>query len=280
MAPGELLPYNRTASSYEICSYQKKVGSLLYVAVITRPDIAFAISRLARFNINPSPEHQKAADRVLCYLQRTRFLALQFGGGDDFEVASDASFADNTLDRKSSQAYAMKLFGGLIGWKANKQNTVTTSTTEAELLALSQTAKESIYVSRLLDELSVRLDTNRIRLQCDNHQTIRLVTDEIAILQTKLRHVDIHNHWLRQEVLNGSIEVVYTPTAKIMADGLTKALQGNNFNVFISQIGLVDVGIQLKERRLREITTEQFDEEIQAQVDQVDEILPSTDQTA
>jgi hypothetical protein len=280
MGLGELLPYDGKASAYEICSYQKKVGSLLYVAVITRPDIAFATSRLARFNINPSPEHQKAADRALCYLQSTRFLALQFGGGDDFEVASDASFADNTLDRKSSQAYAMKLFGGLIGWKANKQNTVTTSTTEAELLALSQTAKESIYVSRLLDELSVRLDTNRIRLQCDNYQTIRLVTDEIAILQTKLRHVDIHNHWLRQEVLNGSIEVVYTPTAKIMADGLTKALQGSNFNAFISQIGLVDVRVQLEQRRLREITMEQVDEEIQAQVDQSDEILPSTDQTA
>ena len=280
MGLGEQLPYDGKASAHEICSYQKKIGSLLYVAVITRPDIAFATSRLARFNINPSPEHQKAADRALSYLQSTRFLALQLGGADGFEVASDASFADNTLDRKSSQAYAMKLFGGLIGWKANKQNTVTTSTTEAELLALSQTAKESIYVSRLLEELSVRLDSNRIQIQCDNHQTIRLVTDEIAILQTKLRHVDIHNHWLRQEVLNKSIEVVYTPTAKIMADGLTKALQGNKFNAFINQLGLVDIEVKLSQRRLRQFTTEEFDEEIQAHVDQSHEILPSTNPTA
>ena len=71
---------------------------------------------------------------------RYRGLGLQFGGGDEFLVASDASFADNTVDRKSSQAYAMQLFGGLIGWRANKQETVTTSTTEAELLALSQAA--------------------------------------------------------------------------------------------------------------------------------------------
>ena len=174
----------------------------------------------------------------------------------------------------------MKLFGGLIGWKSNKQNTVTTSTTEAELLALSQTAKESIYVSRLLEELSVRLDSNRIQIQCDNHQTIRLVTDEIAVLQTKLRHVDIHNHWLRQEVLNRSIEVVYTPTAKITADGLTKALQGNKFNAFIDQLGLVDIAVKLKQRRLREFTTEEFDEEIQAHVDQSDETFPSTNPTA
>ena len=267
MRTGELLPYEGKASTHEISTYQRKVGSLLYAAVITRPDIAFATSRLARFNVNPSPEHQEAADRALCYLQKTRSLALQFGGGDDFEVASDASFADNSLDRKSSQAYAMKLFGGLIGWRANKQDTVTTSTTEAELLALSQAAKESIYVSRLLEELSIRLDNSRIRIQCDNHQTIRLVTAEIAILQTRLRHVDIHNHWLRQEVLNGSIEVVYTPSAQIMADGLTKALQNTAFKAFVCQIGLVDVKDQLEERGLREISAEQLDEEIQDLID-------------
>src|SRR5436309_11396043 len=179
MGPGELFPYEGKASLHEISTYQKKVGSLLYAAVITRPDIAFATSRLARFNVNPSPEHQKAADQALCYLLRTRSYALQFGGGDDFEVASDASFADNSLNRKSSQAYAMKLFGGLIGWRANKQDTVTTSTTEAELLALAQAAKESLFVSRLLTELSVRLDDNKIRIQCDNQQTIRLVTTDV-----------------------------------------------------------------------------------------------------
>jgi hypothetical protein len=71
---------------------------------------------------------------------------LQFGDRDNFEVASDALFANNSIDQKSSQAYAMKLFGGLIGWQANKQDIVTTSTTEAELLALSQAAQEGQYI--------------------------------------------------------------------------------------------------------------------------------------
>jgi len=62
MGPGELFPYEGKASFHEISTYQKKVGSLLYAAVITRPDIAFATLQLARFNVNPSPEHQKAAD--------------------------------------------------------------------------------------------------------------------------------------------------------------------------------------------------------------------------
>jgi len=79
--------------------------------------------------------------------------------------------------------------------------------------------------------------------------------------------VDIHNHWLRQEVLNGSIEVVYTPSAQIMADGLTKALQNTAFKAFVCQIGLVDVKDQLEERGLREISAEQLDEEIQDLID-------------
>ena len=76
----------------------------------------------------------------------------------------------------------MKLFGGLIGWRANKQDTVTTSTTEAKLLALSQAAKEALYISRLITELAVQLDDQRIQIQCDNKQTIQLVTAEIALL--------------------------------------------------------------------------------------------------
>src|SRR2546421_8658861 len=120
----------------------------------------------------------------------------------------------------------MKLFGGLIGWRANKQDTVTMSTTEAELLALSQATKESIYISKLLKELTVQLDNSRICIQCDNKQTIHLVTAEIVILQTQLHHMDIHNYWLYQEVLNNSIEVVYTLSAEIMVDSLIKALQG------------------------------------------------------
>ncbi|KAI1507250.1 polyprotein [Pyrenophora tritici-repentis] len=239
MATAELLPRDGLACPSEINKYQRKIGSLLFAAVTTRPDIAFATSRLARFLSNPGLEHHNAADRVLLYLLATKHLALQLGGGTGLQIASDASFADNTLDRKSSQGYAIKLFNGLIAWKANKQDTVTTSTTEAELLALSQVAKEALFLSRLLKELNIQLDTPSITIQCDNKQTIRLVTEEVSKLQTKLRHVDIHNHWIRQEVSTGRISVEYIPTADMIADGLTKSLPPNKWPEFLEQLGLV-----------------------------------------
>ncbi|KAJ3454849.1 hypothetical protein MRS44_013449 [Fusarium solani] len=254
----ELWPYNERASLSSIRRYQRKIGSILYAAVITRPDVAFAASRLARFNANPGPEHHAAADQVLLYLESTKTLALQFGGADLFTVASDASFADNTLDRKSSQAYIMKLFGGTIGWRANKQATVTTSTTEAELLALAQAAKEAMFISRLIKELGIRLDDQRIQIQCDNQQTIQLVNKDIAKLQTKLRHVDIHNHWLRQEAQKNRIKVEYRPTTDMIADGLTKTLSFAQFQKFVRQIGLTDMSSYLDNRRLQDIGEEEI----------------------
>ena len=114
MTKEELFPRLDRATLEETRKYQSKVGSLMYTAVTTRPDIGFAVSRLSRFLTNPSIEHQQASDRTLCYLNESRHYALQLGGGDDFIIATDASFADKTIDRKRSQAYAMVLFGGMV----------------------------------------------------------------------------------------------------------------------------------------------------------------------
>jgi hypothetical protein len=259
MARVELVAREGLATRGEINLYQRKIGSLLYAAVNTRPDIAFPVSRLARFLTNPGPIHQEAADRVLLYLESTKLLALSFGGDDNLVVASDASFADNTADRKSSQGYVIKLFGGLVAWRANKQDNVTTSTTEAELLALSQVAKESMFVRMLLEELRVELTDKTITIQCDNTQTIRLINEEISQLTTKLRHVDIHNHWLRQEAKRKSIKVVYVPSGEMLADGFTKILPANNWPQFLTQVGLVKV----KERGVEEADPEEILEKME-----------------
>ncbi|SCO78460.1 uncharacterized protein FRV6_02673 [Fusarium oxysporum] len=245
MTTKELFPNEERATAASIQEYQHKTGSVLYLAVITRPDIAFTVSQLCRFNINLSEEHYEGVNHLLRYLQNTRTLALQLGGTDTFDVYSDASFADNTINRKSSQAYVMKLFRGTIRWRANKQDTVTTSTTEAELLALAQAAKESMFISRLITELG----------------TIRLIHSDVALLQTKLQHVDIHNHWLHQEALTNRISVRHTPTTEMIADGLTKALPAQQFQKFVMQVGLVDINDKIQERRFKELTAEDLSEQ-------------------
>jgi hypothetical protein len=146
----------------------------------------------------------------------------------------------------------MLLFGGPIAWKANKQDTVTTSSTEAELLALSQTAKEAIFISRLLKALTLRLDADEpLVIECDNLQTLRLVTEESMKLSTKLRHVDIHNHWLRQEHAERRVQFRWTPTKDMIADGLTKALSRQRHEEFMRMISLEDISVRIQnEKRL------------------------------
>jgi len=263
MAESELLPSLTNADRFSVMQYQRKMGSLLYAAVTTRPDIAFAVSRLARFNQNPGQDHQQAADRVIQFLYVTRSRAICYGGdggnegAQSFVCASDASFADNTIDRKSSQGYIMTLFGGPIAWRANKQDTVTTSSTEAELLALTQTAKEAIFLSRLFKAMTLRLH-EPLTIDCDNTQTLRLIKEDTAKLTTKLRHVDIHQHWLRQEYAERRVIFRWTPTKEMIADGLTKALQRQRFDNFVRMVGLVDIKERLEAEKRMEVLRDQL----------------------
>ncbi|KLP04001.1 Uncharacterized protein LW94_14520 [Fusarium fujikuroi] len=274
MSKEELLPNEGTASYKTTAWYRRAIGSLLYASVITRPDIAFAVSRLARFMTNPSEKHVEAVNRVFNYLNDTRFYALEFGPGEGFDVHSDASFADNSLDRKSSQGYAMKLFGGLIGWRANKQDTVTTSTTEAELLALSQAAKEGLFQKRLLQGLQLELPIDQmhlvlcskirqidLQLFCDNKQTIGLLKNPLQKLKTKLKHVDIHNHWLREQLKQKTLSLQYKQSSELIADGMTKALQGHSQKESCKQFGLVNIEEKIRMRR-EKVTAERTIEEI------------------
>ena len=146
---GELVPFNGTATPQQIYGYQQKVGSLNFAAIITRPDIAKTVSKLSEFLQNPSPEHISAADRTLEYLVGTKYLAIQYDGKQRgqrfFTTSSDSAFADEQSTRNSSYGFCFALFGGAIHYKAVKGTTVITSSTEAELLALSQTAKNFIW---------------------------------------------------------------------------------------------------------------------------------------
>jgi hypothetical protein len=132
------------ATKQQVLSYQQRVGSPNFAAVITRPDIAHAMLKLSQFLKNPTDAHIAAANRTISYLHGTRTFAIEYNGRSAeqiFECSSDAAFADDTETRRSSDGLLFLLYGGPIDWRASKQKTVTTSSTEAEFLSLSAAAR-------------------------------------------------------------------------------------------------------------------------------------------
>ena len=161
----DLPPNEHQATAQEIHAYQRRVGSSLFAAVVTRPDVARAASKLSEQLRNPSPDHLAAANQCISYLYGTRHLAIEYAASSNhqeviattvpmeiFENSADASFANNP-DHRSREGYVFKLYGGPIDWVSRKQSTVTTSTTEAELLAMLHAGKQAIWWNNLFKKL-------------------------------------------------------------------------------------------------------------------------------
>jgi hypothetical protein len=171
-----LPPSTEEPNSKRTKLYQQLVGSLAYIATFTRPDVARAHSVLARHLANPGQKHLYAAIYCWRYLIGKRSLALKASGirneKDLFVIpiedadtnepiffgASDAAYADEPDTRRSSEGYLFKLYGLPVDWKAAVQKTVTKSTTEAELLALSRAGGEMEWWNRLFREIQFNPD--------------------------------------------------------------------------------------------------------------------------
>ena len=237
-----LLLNKGTASLKEINHYQQKVGSINYAAIATRPDIAKVASHLATFMTNPGPMHFEAVNRVLAYLNYTKKVGIRYSANSEasecFITSSDAAFGDHK-DRHSSEGYLATLYGGPIDWRASKQKTITTSSTEAELLAISEAGKTVQWWKRLFAAIGFDPE-HHLTIRCDNMQTIRILCRDDPAVRTKLRHVDIHQHWLRQEVQAKRLLISWIPTSAMPADGLTKILTGQRFHNFIRLLGLTE----------------------------------------
>jgi hypothetical protein len=167
---------------------------LLYAAVLFRPNIAFAVLKLSHFLTNPGLEHFTAALRVLRYIWFQWFLSIQYSlnehGSKGIMIANDAFFANDEETRKSSQGYIILLFDGLVVWKALKQSTVSTSITEAEIVAFAVITREAMAFHRFCKKLHLNLG-ECWKIYCNNQQTIRLITNDQMRITTILKHVNI-----------------------------------------------------------------------------------------
>jgi len=217
--------------------YQSIVGSLLYAAIATRPDIAQAVSAVSKFCAEPNEAHLTAAKRVLRYLKGTQDLCLVFRPTEETPLYgySDANWAGDLEDRRSTTGNLFIVAGAPVSWLSKKQPTVALSTSEAEYMALSSATQEAVWLRRLMADLGLG-DTGATRILEDNQGAIALAKNPVSHSRTK--HIDIRHHFIREAVEDDIVEIEYCPTKEMLADILTKPLPRVTFQYLRKKMGL------------------------------------------
>ena len=127
--------------------YASTIGSLMYVMVCTRPDIAQAVGAVSRYMNNPGKLHWEEVKWILRYLRGTTGKALCFKGGDTILTGYvDADLAGNVDIRRSTIGYVYTLGGTAVSWGSQLQKIVALFTTEAEYVAVTEASKEMVWL--------------------------------------------------------------------------------------------------------------------------------------
>ncbi|CAI7808932.1 unnamed protein product [Closterium sp. NIES-53] len=203
--------------------YWQKVGSLHFAATTTRPDIAFACSKLWSGLTVRSDQHWHEVDRCLAYLADTRDTALEFGGGPEsleliFYV--DANDAGNKQNRTSTDGYVFVFGGVAVFWSSQRIKCATLSSTESKYDAATDAGKEGRQLRFLLAEFKL-LDTGKPTVfRVDNKSAITVA--EGLGLTGNLKHMEQRYAWLQHMVRRGKFGLKYIPTTEQPADFLTK----------------------------------------------------------
>jgi hypothetical protein len=222
--------------------YMSMVGSLLYAALVSRPDIAFAVQAVARHLQASGPEHEIAVKRVLRYLQGTRDVGVKYGpagaraheahlqqlgidiaAGDKVVLVgySDSDWGSDVDKRRSTTAYSFMIGGGSVSWASKLQPTVALSSAEAEYMAACAATQEAVYLRRLMEGLGYKQEAATVILE-DNQGCIAL--SENPVLHQRTKHIDVRYHFVRERVESGEVRLVYVPTEHQLADLMTKPL--------------------------------------------------------
>ena len=220
-------------------SYVSVIGSLMYLAIVTRPDIAYAVFRLRSYMANPMLSHWAAAKQVLRYLSGTQEQGITYRAEgteprkNRFYGYSDVSYANND-DATSISGYVFSMSRGTITWGSKKQTSVSLSSTESEYVVMADAAREVTWLQNLLEGLG-RRQQGPTKLYRDDNGVLAIAKNPQYHKHTK--HFDTQNHYIRQKVKELEIEIEYCPTAEMTADIFTKALPKPKFQLHRTELG-------------------------------------------
>lgn len=204
--------------------YAQVIGSLMYLMNCTRPDIAFTVSKLSQYTINPGVDHWKAITKVLRYLRYTRDYGLHYTRYPTvLEGYSDSNWINGVKGSKSTSGYIFTLAGGTISWKSSKPTVVTKSTMEAEFVALDKASEQAEWLRQFLEDIPRwEMLVPPLCIHCDS--TAAIGTAERVLYNGMSRHIRRRHNSVRQLLSTGVITIDFIRSKDNTADPLTKGL--------------------------------------------------------
>ncbi|RVX18276.1 Retrovirus-related Pol polyprotein from transposon TNT 1-94 [Vitis vinifera] len=219
--------------------YAFAVGSLMYAQVCTRPDIAFAVGMLGRYQSNLGIDHWKAAKKVMKHLQGTKDYMLMYRRINNLEVTdySNSNYAGCIDLRKSTSGYVFMLTGGTVSWKSSKQTLTATSTMKAEFVSCFEATSHGVWLKsfisglRIVDSIFMPLKT-----YCDNSAVVFMAKNNKSSSQNK--HIDIKYLAIRERVKEKIVVIEHVSTELMIVDPLTKGMPPLKFKDYVDRLGL------------------------------------------
>ena len=214
--------------------YRKVIGGLQY-AVLTRPEIAYAVNKLSQFMANPLQAYQTACKWVLRYLKETIDYGLIFKKSDSFDLIaySNPDWGSDSDNRRSTSSYCVYLGDNLISWSSKKQSVVSNSSAESEYRVMALAGVEITWICSLLKELGIKLNCTPLLLN-DSTSAAAIATN--PILHSKTKHIQINIHFIRDKVKKKEIEIAFVSSNDQTTDVLTKPLTYSKFSFFRNKL--------------------------------------------
>ena len=213
--------------------FRELIGSLMWIALLSRPDIVNAVSSVARCCNAPNMIHWKATLSILGYAVRTTSFGIAFQRRtvEGFHLVSfaDADYASMATDRRSVSGGVVMCAWGGVSWYSKTQKCVTLSTTEAEYVAMSDVAKEVLFLRQVRRFMLPRERMPCILLFEDNEGAMQIAKHPISSSNSK--HIDVRHHFLTELVERKEIEIIHVVSQYQHADFLTKASPEREFEV-------------------------------------------------
>ena len=222
-------------------SFARLLGELQYIACATRPDIQYAVNRLASYTANPSLQHTTALKRILRYLSGTRSHGIVYKSTPDqpdFYGYADAAYM-NGDELRSTTGYVFMAGDGAISWCSKRQISRALSSTAAEYVALSEASREACWLRNLYWELGLLNQRVPTMIRGDNEGSLAMARNPQYHKRSK--HIDLRWHWIRELIEDGVVTVDGCRDPDQTADILTKALHRQKHQKHAKEMGLVSI---------------------------------------